>query len=91
MTDSINSWIIDFGATNHIYCSLQGFKEIRMLELGEFSFTWGNNATISARSVGTVKLCFSFSKFMVCKNVYYVLDFGKNFFLYHSYLDKVFI
>ena len=33
---------------------------------------------MSARSVGTVKLSFSFSKFLVCKNVYYVPDFGKN-------------
>ena len=33
---------------------------------------------VSARSVGTVKLSFSFSKFMVCKNFYYLLDFGKN-------------
>ena len=33
---------------------------------------------MSARSVGIVKLSFSFSKFLVCKNVYYVPDFGKN-------------
>ena len=78
MTDSINSWIIDSGATKHVCCSLQGFKETRTLEPGEFSFAWGNGATMSARSVGTVKLSFSFSKFLVCKNVYYVPDFGKN-------------
>ena len=33
---------------------------------------------VSARSLRTVKLSFSFSKFLVCKNVYYVPDFGKN-------------
>ena len=49
-----------------------------MLEPGEFSFAWGNGATVSAHSVGTVKLSFSFSKFLVCKNVYYVPEFGKN-------------
>ena len=78
MTDSINSWIIDSRATNHVCCSLQGFKETRTLEPGEFSFAWGNGATVSTRSVGTVKLSFSCSKFMVCKNVYYVPNFGKN-------------
>ena len=57
---------------------MQGFKETRKLEPGEFSFAWGNGATVSARSVGTVKLSFSFSKFLVCKNVYYVPDFEKN-------------
>ena len=59
-------------------CSLQGFTETKTLESGEFSFAWGNDATVSACSVRTVKLSFSFSKFMVCKNVYYVPDFGKN-------------
>ena len=78
VTDSINSWIVDSGATNHVCCSLQGFKETRTLEPVVFSFAWGNGATVSARSVGAVKLSFSFSKFLVCKNVYYVPDFGKN-------------
>ena len=49
-----------------------------MLEPGEFSFTQGNGATVSARLVGTVKLSFSFSKFIVYKNVYYVPNFEKN-------------
>ena len=50
VTDSINSWIVDSGATNHVYCSLQGFKETRALEPGKFSFTWGNGATVSTKS-----------------------------------------
>ena len=33
---------------------------------------------VSAHSMGTIKLSFSFSKFLVCKNVYYVSDFEKN-------------
>ena len=32
VTDSIKSWIVDSGATNHICCSLQGYKETRRLE-----------------------------------------------------------
>ena len=77
MTDSTFSWIVDSGATNHVCCSLNGFKERRRLGEGEFSFKWGNGATVSAFSVGTMKLCFERS-FMLCSDVYYVPDFGKN-------------
>ena len=36
----------------------------------------GNGTMVSARLVRTIKLSFNFSKFMICKNVYYVPDFN---------------
>ncbi len=71
VTDSTYSWIVDSGATNHVCCSLQGFRETKRLSEGEFTFRWGNGATVSAQSIGTVKLVFA-------NNVYYVPTFGKN-------------
>ena len=77
MTDSTYSWIVDSGATNHICCSLQGFRETRRLSEGEFSFKWGNGAQVSASAVGTVKLNFE-NSYLVLNNVYLVPCFGKN-------------
>ena len=33
---------------------------------------------MSATSIGSIKLHFSINKFILCKDVYYVPDFGKN-------------
>ena len=82
VTDSINSWIVDSGATNHICCSLQGYKETRRLEPGEFSFSWGNGALVSTTSVGSVKLYFSLNKFLICNDIYFVRILGRIFYLF---------
>ena len=77
VADSTYSWIVDSGATNHICCSLQGFRETKRLSEGEFSFRWGNGAQVSAISIGTVKLLFA-NNYLILDNVYYVPVFGKN-------------
>ncbi len=77
VTDSNNTWIVDSGATNHVCCSLQGYREERRLSEGEYSFKWGNGATVSATSIGTIKLFFEHG-YLYCKDVYMVPCFGKN-------------
>ena len=91
VADSYNSWIVDSGATNHICCTLQGYKERRRLEPGEFSFSWGNGALVSATSVGSVKLYFSSNRFMVCKDIYYVPDFGRNVLSFGQLIKQGFV
>ena len=78
MTNRSHSWIVDFGATNHVCCSLQGFKETRRLETSGFSFSWGNGAVVSAAAVGELVLNFTHNKTIILRDVYYVPDFGKN-------------
>ena len=69
---------MDSGATNHVYCSLQGFKETRRLEASGFSFSWGNGAVVLAAAVGELVLNFAHNKTIILRDVYYVPDFGKN-------------
>jgi len=77
VADSTFSWIVDSGATNHVCCSLQGFRENKRLSKDEFNFRWGNGASVSATAVGSIKLIFE-NSFIVLNNVYYVPVFGKN-------------
>ena len=78
VTDTLYSWILNSGATNHVCCSLKGFKETRRLEDGEFSFSRGNGATVSATSAGCVTLSFQNNKYLFLNDVYFVPNFGKN-------------
>ena len=78
MTNASHSWIVDSGATNHVCCSLQGFKETKRLEDNEFSFSWRNGAVVAAAAVGKLVLNLSHNKFLILRDVYYVPDFGKN-------------
>ena len=78
VTNRSHSWIVDSGATNHVCCSLQGFKETRRLEASGFSFSWGNGAVVSAAAVGELVLNFTHNKTIILRDVYYVPDFGKN-------------
>ena len=59
-------------------CSLKGFKETRKLEDGEFSFSLGNGATVSAMTIGCISLSFKNNKYLLLNDVYFVPDFGKN-------------
>ena len=48
ITDTSNNWCIDFGATNYICNSLQGFKSTRKYSDREVMLTLGSSATVSA-------------------------------------------
>ena len=58
ITDNLNNWCIDFGATNHICNSLQGFISTRKCSDGEIMLTLGSSATVSTVAIGVVVLEF---------------------------------
>ena len=52
VADNVSTWILDSAATNHICCSLTGFKKTKSLEEGEFCFKWGDGSLVSAKGCG---------------------------------------
>ncbi|KAK0593751.1 hypothetical protein LWI29_027063 [Acer saccharum] len=56
LADSIDSWIIDSGATNHVCYSLQGFQERRRLNKNEINLRLGNGTLVSASAVGDIRV-----------------------------------
>ena len=47
-----SSWIIDLGATNYVYSSLELIRSFRELAEGELIMRVGNWATISVKAIG---------------------------------------
>ena len=58
ITDTLNTWCIDFGATNDICNTLQGFRSTRQCCNGEIKLTLASNATISIVAIGVIVLEF---------------------------------
>ncbi|XP_075473941.1 uncharacterized protein LOC142504998 [Primulina tabacum] len=65
------SWIIDTGATHHIYCSLRLFHDSKPFYS---SVTLPNNSKVSVTHIGTVRL----SSELILKDVLYVPHFNFN-------------
>ena len=65
ITDTLNNWCIDSGATNHICNLLQGFKSTRKCSDGEAMLTLGSSATISVVAIGVVILQFQDNKTLI--------------------------
>ena len=78
MIDSIDSWIIDSGATNHVCYSLQGFQERKRLNKNEINLRLGNRALVSASAVGDIRVNLDFSRHLDLIDVYYVPQFKRN-------------
>ncbi|MCQ7056703.1 hypothetical protein M9Y08_18255, partial [Clostridioides difficile] len=74
---STSSWVVDTGATDHVCCSMQGFRQTRQLSKGEITITLGNATRVAVVSVGDVHLSFH-NSVLVLKNVLYVPSFRKN-------------
>ena len=58
VADNVSTWILDSAATNHICCSLNGFKKTKSLEECDFCFKWGDGSLVSAKAVGSMTLSF---------------------------------
>jgi hypothetical protein len=52
----INSWVFDTGSVAHICNSTQGMIRSRSVENREVNFHVGNNARVTALTVGTMQL-----------------------------------
>ena len=78
MVDSIDSWIVDSGATDHVCNTLQGFKETRKFASEEFTLRLGDGSIVEARAMGDVILNFDDFRFLEIKNCYYIPVFKRN-------------
>ena len=74
----MNTWCIDFGATNHICNMLQGFKSTRQCRNGEIKLTLASNAIISAIFIGVVVLEFQNNRTLVLPDVLSVPNSRRN-------------
>ena len=53
-----DKWIIDSGATNHVYYSLQWIKQSNLLSKEQRRLKLGNEEYVSVVAIGLVELCF---------------------------------
>ena len=74
---SAQSWVVDTGATDHVYFNLQGFQLTRELSEDEIIITMGNSSRVAAKAVGDVHLSYS-DRILVLRDVLYVPSFRKN-------------
>ena len=75
---SVNSWIVDSGATNHICNSLCQFQETRAVREGAFSLRLGTSQIVSAIAIGSVALFFNNNRTLYLKDCLYVPDLKRN-------------
>ena len=76
--DSVDNWVIDSGATNHVCVSLQGFRETRSLVEEHISLRTGDGKAVSAEAVGDIYLYFDEFRFILLKDCFYVPNFKRN-------------
>lgn len=86
-TGTSESWCVDFGATNHICNSLQGFRETRRLSNGEIIVNLGSEAKVDAVSVRVITLCFSDNK-LILSDTLYVPSLRRNLISVSSLVNK---
>ena len=77
---------MDSSCTNHIYNSLQGFRETRKLNEGELFLTLANGSKIPVVAVRVVNLCFE-SRVLILKDCLYVPNVRRNL-ISATYLGK---
>ena len=78
MVDSIDSWIVDSGATNHVCYSLWGFLERRKLNKNVINLCLGNGVLVSASAVGDISVNLDASRHLYLIDIYYVPQFKRN-------------
>ena len=64
LTESAPLWIVDSGATNHIYNLFQGFHVTWQLNKGEIFLRLGTGIKVGATSIGRVRLSFRYKKLL---------------------------
>ena len=77
MEDDAHAWIVDSGATNHIYSSLQTLSSSTPLRDGDVSMRLGSGEVVSATAVGKARLEFG-NRFLILNNVYFIPGFRRN-------------
>ena len=73
-----DKWIIDSGATNHVYYCLQWFKQSSYFSKGQRSLTLGNGECVSVMAIGPVELSFNNNRTLILEDCLLVPDFKRN-------------
>ncbi|RYE04781.1 MAG: hypothetical protein EOP33_08580, partial [Rickettsiaceae bacterium] len=75
--DSLSSWIIDSGTTNHVCTTLQVFDSWEELRGDELQLRVGNGESVTAKALGIVRLRFG-NKYLILDSVYFIPGFCRN-------------
>ena len=89
ITDTLNTWCIDSGATNHMCNTLQGFRSTRQCRDGKIKLTLASNATILAVAIGVVVLEFQNNRTLVLPDVLYIPNSRRNLISISKLVNKV--
>ena len=80
-------WIIDLGASNHVYYFLQWFKQSSCFSKGQKSLTLGNGERVFVMAIELVELSFDNNRILILEDCLLVPDFKRNL-VYVSCLIK---
>ena len=84
--NSMDSWCVDSGCTNHICNSLQGFQETKKLNKGEMFLTLADGSRIPVVAVRVFNLCFG-SRVLILKDYLYIPNVRRNL-IFATYLGR---
>ena len=74
MEESKDTWVIDFGVTNHVSVSLQGFKETRSLLDMSFTLRAGDSNLVLTEAVGEVHLYFDEFRMIILRDFLFMFQ-----------------
>ena len=74
---SYNAWVLDIGASSHIYSSLQDLASERRLGSNEVTLKLGDRASIAAKAMGTTFIDLN-DHVLLLNNILYVPNVYKN-------------
>ena len=72
--DSLSSWIIDSGTTNHVCTTLHVFDSWEELRGDELQLRVGNGESVTAKALGVVQLRIR-NKYLILDSVYFIPGF----------------
>ena len=87
--DDLSPWIVDSGATNHVYSSLQMLSSSRELADRDVTVRVGSGEVVSAKAVGVARLNLR-NKFLVLNNVFFIPGFRRNLISVSMLIEQLF-
>ena len=72
---SVESWILDSGATSHICCNINLFNKIAPTS---YKIVWGNASTLPARGIGAITVRLPNAARAVLESVLYIPELQLN-------------
>ena len=75
---TIDTWIIDSGATYHVCNSMQGIRVTKRFRVKEATLRLRDGSRVEASAMRDITLNFNNSKYLVLKDCYYIPVFKRN-------------